>query len=58
MENSSVPLAKQVNRVPSITVQLGPEQQARFDTLMEDLIMVDLHQHPMVWSDDMGDFIE
>jgi membrane dipeptidase len=58
MENPAIPLAKQVNRVPSMTVQLGPEQQARFDTLMEDLVMVDLHQHPMVCSDDMGDFIE
>ena len=51
-------LAKQVGRVPSITIPLEPVEELRYKRLMEDVVMVDMHQHPMVCPDDMDDFIE
>jgi membrane dipeptidase len=41
-------LAPQVNRVPSMRVPLDRDQELRFDRLMTDLVLIDMHQHPMV----------
>ena len=51
-------LTKQVGRVPSMTIPLDPLQELRYKRLMEDIVMVDMHQHPMVCPADMDDFIE
>lgn len=51
-------LAKQVGRVPSMTVRLGQREEIRFQTLIEECTMIDLHQHPMVFPEDMDNFID
>ncbi len=54
------PLAKQVGRVQSMTLPLDGEQERRFARLMERLVMIDLHEHPIVFPaspDDLGDYL-
>lgn len=58
MAGSSIPLAKQVGRVPSMTVPLEAEEEKRYQKLMEVVVMVDLHEHPMVCPENMDNFIE
>ena len=55
MVTRSIPLAKQIDRVPSTPVPLDASQELRFQNLMEELVMVDIHQHPMVAPEDIGD---
>ena len=45
-------LAKQVGRVRSMRVQLDAADELRFQALMDDLVLIDVHQHPMVLADD------
>ena len=58
MKNLPIPLAKQVNRVPSMRIKLNAKQEREFDKLLDELFMIDLHQHPMVCADDMTRFVE
>ena len=58
MEELPFALAKQVGRVPSMTLPLDTQEELRYQRLMEDLVLIDLHEHPMVCPDDMDDFIE
>ena len=58
MVTSPVPLVKQVGRVSSMTVPLDDEQERRFQSLMEETIMIDLHQHPMVMPEDLSRYWE
>jgi membrane dipeptidase len=51
-------LAAQVGRVPSMVVPLDREQELRFERLMDDLLMIDLHQHVQVLTDSMGDLFD
>jgi membrane dipeptidase len=44
-------LAAQVGRVPSMRVPLDAAQERRFLGLLEDLVLIDVHQHPMVLVD-------
>ena len=53
MTAGAIPLAKEIDRVPSLTVPLDYAQEQRFERLMEPLIMVDVHVHPMVLPEDM-----
>ena len=48
----------QVGRVPSMTVPLDAQQEVRFQRLMEESIMIDLHQHPMVLPEDFSQYWE
>ena len=48
-------LAAQVGRVPSMRVPLDASQELRFRRLMDDLVLIDVHQHPMVLSDDAAE---
>ena len=48
-----IQLAKQVDRVPSMVVPLDNQQERRFLHLMEQILMVDVHQHPMVLPEEM-----
>jgi membrane dipeptidase len=52
---SPIPLAPQVDRVPSMRVALDRDQELRFERLMDDLVLVDMHQHPMVLPADAND---
>jgi membrane dipeptidase len=51
-------LAAQVGRVPSLVVPLDREQELRFSRLIESLVMVDLHQHPHVLTDDLDEMFD
>jgi len=48
-------LAAQVGRVPSMVVPLDAQQEQRFERLLETLVMVDLHQHPQVLTEDIAE---
>jgi membrane dipeptidase len=48
----NVALAAQVDRVPSMRVPLDGAQELRFQRLMDDLLLIDVHQHPMILADD------
>ena len=50
--------AKQIDRVPSMTVPLDSGQEKRYQELAEEAVMVDVHQHPFVMPEDMGRFID
>lgn len=58
MATSAIPLVKQVGRIQSMTVPLDREQERRFQHLMEEVIMIDLHQHPMVLPEEFGRYWE
>jgi membrane dipeptidase len=51
-------LAAQVGRVPSMVVPLDREQELRFERLMDDLLMLDMHQHVQVLPEPMDDLFE
>jgi membrane dipeptidase len=52
---SAFKLAAQVGRVPSMRVPLEAADELRFQRLMDDLLLVDMHQHPMVLAEDAAD---
>ena len=53
MSHGAIPLAKEIDRVPSLTVPLDHAQEQRFQRVMDSLIMIDVHVHPMVLPEDM-----
>ena len=55
---SSIPLAKQIIPAQSIAVTLDDDQERRYQSLVEETIMIDLHQHPMVKPVDPGQLWE
>jgi membrane dipeptidase len=48
-------LAKQTERVPSMRVPLDATAELRFERLMQDLVLIDVHQHPIVLADPATD---
>src|SRR5215467_5447866 len=52
---STFTLAQQVGRVPSMRVPLDASQELRFERLMDDLLLIDVHQHPMVLAEPATD---
>ena len=57
---NNFPLSKEIGRVPSSTVPLNYQEESRFQSLAEDTIMIDVHQHPFVLPEAMdrfGDFL-
>ncbi len=58
MTTGGITLVPEIGRVPSMTVPLDREEEARFQRLMEETIMIDLHQHPFVYPQDVGQFTE
>jgi membrane dipeptidase len=58
MVTSSIPLAKQVIQAQSIAVTLDDDQERRFQRLVEETTMIDLHQHPMVKPEDPSQLLE
>ena len=55
VEKRGIKLALELSRVISKSVELNDEQELRFDRLMDDIVMVDIHQHPMIMPDDISD---
>ena len=58
MTPSRFNLVSQVGRVPSTTIPLDAREESRFQRLMEESIMIDLHQHPMVLPADVSQYWE
>ena len=54
VEKHGIRLARELNRVFSKAVELDEHQELRFDRLMDDIVMVDIHQHPMIMPDDIS----
>src|SRR4030088_2820087 len=48
-------MGAQVGRVPSMRVPLDHAQELRFQRLTEDLLLIDVHQHPMVLTADANE---
>lgn len=51
-------LAKEINRVKPFKVPLSTSEEERAKALAEKYIVVSLHDHPVVWTDDMGDVFD
>ncbi|MCW4050492.1 MAG: dipeptidase [Candidatus Bathyarchaeota archaeon] len=47
-----------VPRVEPYIVSLSKTEEERFQALMEDSVVVDLHEHPVLWPDDMAEVPE
>ena len=58
MPDHEIPLAKEIGRVSSVPVPLDSEQEKRYQRLIDEIAMVDVHQHPMVLPEDLGRFTE
>jgi membrane dipeptidase len=58
MAGNSIPLAKQVVEGRTNAVTLDAGQEKRFQSLVEDVTMIDLHQHPMVKPEDPSRYME
>lgn len=58
MTSQAIQLAKEVGRVQSSVVPLGADEEKRYQRLVEETVMVDVHQHPFVLPEDMDRFIE
>lgn len=56
MYDGPIALASEVERVPSMRVPLDAAGEARVQRLMADLVLIDLHQHPVVLPADPVDF--
>src|SRR5579883_2616934 len=48
MYSGPIPLVRQVGRVPSMRVPLDRAQEARFQRLLEDIVLIYMHEHPVV----------
>jgi membrane dipeptidase len=48
-----IQLARQIDRVPSSMIALDAQEELRFQRLMEQLVLIDVHEHPMVLPEDM-----
>ena len=58
MPTPSIPLAKEIDRVPSGRVPLDAAQELRFQRLAESAVMIDVHQHPMILPEDVSRLTE
>ena len=53
MPHGGITMAQELDRVPSMLVPLDAQEELRFQRLMEEITLVDLHQHPMILPEDM-----
>ena len=58
MPGAPIPLAKEIGRVPSMTVPLDADQEQRYQRLVNETILIDVHQHPFVCPEDMTRLVE
>lgn len=47
-------LVPEFNRVPPYFVPLSKTEEERFDSIIEKNIVIDLHEHPVLWPEDMS----
>jgi membrane dipeptidase len=53
-----IPLAQEIGRVPPMLVQLDAQQELRFQQIVQEAVMIDMHQHPFVCPTDMNRLVE
>ena len=58
MTIDGIVLAKELDRVPSSVVPLNSAEEVRFQGIMEEAPMVDVHQHPFVMPESIDHFID
>ena len=51
-------LCKEFDRVPPHFVPLSKNEEDRFNGFIEKNVIVDLHEHPVLWPEDMGQAME
>lgn len=51
-------LAKELGRVPAYEISLSPEEEARVARILDENLVVSLHEHTFVVPEDLGDFAE
>ena len=51
-------LAKEIQRVPPYTIPLTPSEEERTAQIAEKYVVVSLHDHPVVWTDNMREVFE
>jgi len=48
-------LTKSTDRVPPYIVPLSKNEEDRYEEFIEKNIIIDLHEHPVLWADDMAE---
>jgi membrane dipeptidase len=51
-------LAREIDRVPSTTVPVTPEQEERVRRIFQDNVIISLHEHPTTLPEDVGEIFE
>jgi membrane dipeptidase len=51
-------LCKEFGRVPSYVVPLSKGEEERFEEFIERNVIIDLHEHPVLWPEDMSQAME
>ena len=51
-------LCREFGRVPPYYVPLSKSEEERFEGFIEGNVIVDLHEHPVLWPEDMGEAME
>lgn len=51
-------LTKSTDRVPPYVVPLSKNEEDRLDTFIEKNIIIDFHEHPVLWAEDMAEAFE
>jgi len=51
-------LCREFNRVPPYFVSLSKAEEERFESIIEKNTLIDLHEHPVLWPEDMSQAIE
>jgi membrane dipeptidase len=51
-------LCKEFNRVPPYFVPLSKNEEDRFEDFVEKNILISLHEHPVLWPEDMSEAME
>jgi membrane dipeptidase len=51
-------LTKATDRVPPYIVPLSKNEEDRYEEFIEKNIIIDLHEHPVLWADDMAEAFE
>ncbi len=58
LKNTRFRLARQVDRVSSKWIELSEAEENRFDSIMENMVKVSLHDHTIVYPEDPAYYIE
>ena len=51
-------LTKSTDRVPPYVVPLSKNEEDRFEAFIEKNIIIDFHEHPVLWAEDMAEAFE